>query len=114
MGSLYHARRFRPLWYVGSDGNRHYELEIEDGHWEMVSNNSWEKTVSFFASHGVSSNLWPVYDDSIDVPLADVHARNAELSALVLSARLPRPLPRCADLVVDAIQSGEQVFFSRS
>jgi hypothetical protein len=84
-GMLFHGKSFKNEAYKGADGKLHTELRVVDGDFIGVSNTTWSMLMRLCEAQGLSKTCWPVYKDSIDVPLDDVYEKNNELKVKFLN-----------------------------
>jgi len=112
-GTLFHSKAFDVSYYIGNDGQPHFEVLPVDGDSISLTHFSWKEMLEYFRALGVPADAWPTYDSYIDLPLADARSRNKVLSAhLQRVGELPEEAPYWAKFVSAAVQRGELVFFT--
>ena len=109
-GVFMHAPQFDRLPYIGSDGQEHYELQYPAGHDEVVAYSSWNEAVSYFASEGISKDLWPVFEGGIDLPLERIHTLSLALQRAVGDLS-PSDSPRLVRIIVTALERKEDIVY---
>lgn len=113
-GLLKYGKDFEGDHYKGGDGLPHYEIVAVDGDFYTISNSSWDVLAGICSSHGISTEVWPVYESAIDAPIDEVRNKNQPLKQAVAS--IPDNVVRSnlwLEKIVNRIKEGMLVVYCR-
>ena len=114
-GTFFHSRAFDAIEYVGGDGRVHFEIQAIDGESLALSNTTWEEMKSHCESLGMPRAAWPEFPEyglGIDVPIADVNAKQDGFRQYLLD--LPKAFleqHHWLEQIASWVRGGETVFF---
>lgn len=113
-GTLHHGTAYSRNTYTGIDECEHFELRPDHGDTEGVCASTWRELKEHCARYGVPQVVWPEFDNSIDLSLLDVKAKNAELLAILDT--LPASIIRSHEMlnrIWSWMNRGELVYYTR-